>query len=296
MKKSADKNTFEKISHVILFLVSLTSLLPFVLLLMASLTDENVLLSKGYSFFPAKLSLSAYTYLLDQSSVIVHGYLITIFVTVVGTVVSLVITSLFAYTLSRKDFPFSRGLTLIVYITMLFNGGLVPTYFLYSSTLGLKNTIWALLIPGLLMNGFNVMIMKTFFKNNVPEAVIESATVDGAGKFKTFYLIVLPLSLPIMATIGLFVAIAYWNDWYNGLIYLTDSSLFSIQNILNRIMTDAQFLTNSNLGTNAGSIDTIPTTAVRMAIAVVGLLPILVAYPFFQKYFVKGITLGAVKG
>jgi putative aldouronate transport system permease protein len=180
---------------------------------------------------------------------------------------------------------------------MLFNGGLVPTYLLYTHYLNMKNTLFALLIPGLLLNGFNVMIIRTYFATNIPDAVIESALVDGAGKIKTFFRIVLPLSYPIMATIGLFSGIAYWNDWYNGLIYLTEAKLFSIQNILNRILLEVQFLQNADIGGHSGGLaQKIPMTSVRMAIAAITIIPILIAYPFFQKYFVKGIMMGSVKG
>ena len=173
----------------------------------------------------------------------------------------------------------------------------MPTYLMYVRYFHLKNTLLALLIPGLLVNSFYVMIMRSYFKSNIPDAIIESAYIDGASEIKIFKKIIMPLSVPIIATVGLFVGIAYWNDWYNGLIYLTESKLFSIQNVLNRIISDAQFLASSNLGStvNTSSIS-LPTTAVRMAIAVVTILPILVVYPFFQKYFVKGIALGAVKG
>jgi putative aldouronate transport system permease protein len=181
---------------------------------------------------------------------------------------------------------------------LLFNGGLVPTYLLYTQYFDLKNTLLALIVPGLLMNGFNVLLMRTFFITSIPVPVLESAKIDGSGEFRILYAIILPLSLPILATIGLFQTIAYWNDWFNGLIYLTEPKLFSLQNILNRIMSDLQFLSNnSNLGVDASQgLAKLPGATVRMAIAVIGVLPILVAYPFFQKFFVKGIMIGAVKG
>ncbi len=283
--------------HLILLVVTVGCLLPFVLLIVSSFTDEQTIISNGYSFFPQKLSLVAYQYLLDQSSELLRAYGITIFVTVVGTTISLAITSMLAYPLSRRDVPLRNPLAFFVFFTMLFNGGLVPTYLIYTQYLDIKNTIWALIIPGLLMNGFNVMLMRTFFMTSIPVPVLESAHIDGASEFRTFRSIVLPLSLPILATIGLFQTIGYWNDWFNGLVYLTDPKLFSIQNILNRILTDIQFLSNNSLGSNASQgMAQMPSGTVRMAIAVVGVIPILVAYPFFQKYFVKGITIGAVKG
>ncbi|MDQ0972202.1 putative aldouronate transport system permease protein [Neobacillus niacini] len=221
----------------------------------------------------------------------------TIFVTVFGTFISLAMTAFLAYALSRRDLPYRNFFAFFVFFTLLFNGGLVPTYLVYTQVFDIKNTIWALIVPGLLMNGFNVLLMRTFFMTSIPEPVVESARMDGAGEFRTFFSIILPLSLPILATIGLLQTIFYWNDWFNGLVYITEPTLFSIQNMLNRMLSDIQFLASSNLGTNTSSAAAqIPTTGVRMAIAVIGILPILIAYPFFQKYLVKGIALGSVKG
>lgn len=290
-------NIFQICANIFMMFLSAACILPFILLIASSITDENSLIKNGYSYIPQKLSFAAYTYLWGEASVIFHAYSITILVTIVGTVVSLAITSALAYPLSRKDLPFRKPLTFIVFFTMLFNGGLVPTYLIYTQGFHIKNTLFALIIPGLLMNGFNIMLMRTFFLTSIPDALIESAKVDGASEVRIFYKIILPLSLPILATVGLFEGIAYWNDWYNGLIYITDTNLFSIQVILNRIITDAQFLASGNFGTQvSGAAASIPNTAVRMAIAVIGVIPILMAYPFFQKYFVKGITIGAVKG
>lgn len=286
------------IPNIIIFLLSMSCIVPFVLLIISSFTDDSTIIKYGYSFFPRKLSLDAYKYLFAQGAVIGRAYLITIFITVVGTTVSLLISSMLAYPLSRKDYPFHKVQTFLLFFTMLFNGGLVPTYLVYTRIFGMKNTIFALIIPGLLMNGFNVLLMRTFFRMNIPLAIIESAKIDGAGEFTTFIKIILPLSLPIMATVGLLVGVNYWNDWNNGLIYITDPKLFSIQNLLNRILQDIQFLaTNSDVNGQSGeAMAKLPSTTVRMAIAVIGVIPILVIYPFFQKYFQKGMTIGAVKG
>ncbi|EGG34889.1 MULTISPECIES: carbohydrate ABC transporter permease [Bacillales] len=285
-------------AHVILGLFAAACLIPFALLIVSSLSSEASIIQNGYSFFPTELSLDAYHYLWTHVGELGRAYGITVLITVVGTAVSLAISSMLAYPLSRHDMPLKNFWTFFVFFTMLFNGGLVPTYMVYTQLFDIKNTLFGLLIPGLLMNGFNVLLVRTFFMTSIPSALLEAASIDGASEIKTFYRIVLPLSLPIMATIGLFQAIAYWNDWFNGLIYLTDTRLFGIQTILNKMMTDIQFLTsNSNLAsTGAGqAIMELPSTTVRMAIAAIGVLPILIAYPFFQKYFVKGITIGAVK-
>jgi len=285
------------VSHIVLTILAAGSIIPFIILLSSSLSDEASILKEGYSFFPKEVSLAAYEYLLNNSSSILRAYGITVFVTVFGTFVSLAMTSFLAYGLSRRDLPFKNIFAFLVFFTLLFNGGLVPTYLVYTQVFDIKNTIWALIVPGLLMNGFNVLLMRTFFMTSIPEPVIESARMDGAGEFRTFFSIILPLSLPILATIGLLQTIIYWNDWFNGLVYITEPSLFSIQNILNRMLSDIQFLATSNLGSNTSTAAAqVPTTAVRMAIAVIGILPILIAYPFFQKYLVKGIALGSVKG
>ncbi|MBM7652400.1 carbohydrate ABC transporter permease [Neobacillus cucumis] len=285
------------VSHIFLIVLSAGSIIPFIILVASSFSSEANILKEGYSFFPNKINFDAYKYLFANSASLLRAYGITIFVTVFGTFVSLVMTSFLAYGLSRRDLPFRNLFTFLVFFTLLFNGGLVPTYLVYTQVFDIKNTIWALIVPGLLMNGFNVLLMRTFFMTSIPEPVIESARMDGAGEIKTFFSIILPLSLPILATIGLLQTILYWNDWFNGLVYITDPSLYSIQNILNRMLSDIQFLASGNLGSNASkAASTIPTTGVRMAIAVIGFLPILLAYPFFQKYLVKGIALGSVKG
>ncbi|OBR64064.1 sugar ABC transporter permease [Paenibacillus oryzae] len=285
------------LAHSVLMTFSFACLIPFALLIISSISSEQSIINNGYSFFPQEFSLKAYDYLWDHWGELGRAYGITIFITVVGTAASLAMTSMLAYPMSRQDIPWKNFWAFFVFFTLLFNGGLVPTYLIYTQVFEIKNTIWALIVPGLLMNGFHVLLVRTFFMTSVPPALIEAAQIDGAGEIKAFYKIVLPLSMPIMATIGLFEAIMYWNDWFNGMTYVTDPSLFSIQNILNRIITDIQFLSNnSNLSSTAGeAMAEMPTTSVRMAIAVVGVLPILIAYPFFQKYFIKGITIGAVK-
>ncbi|MBQ9032244.1 MAG: carbohydrate ABC transporter permease [Parasporobacterium sp.] len=212
-----------------------------------------------------------------------------------GTAVALILTTMMAYVISRKEFPGRRALNFFVFFTMLFSGGLVPTYLNYSQ-LGVRNTIFGLVLPGILMKAFYVLLMKSYFVTNIPESLMESAKIDGTGTFKSFTQVALPLSQPILATIGLFICIDYWNDWYNGLIYLTDKNLFNINNMLNRILLSIQYLQTTADSEAAMALGSIPSTAVRMALAVVGVLPILIVYPFFQKYFVKGITIGAVKG
>ncbi|MFD0696573.1 carbohydrate ABC transporter permease [Paenibacillus sp. GCM10027628] len=271
---------------------------PFVLLVSASFTDDMEIVRSGYKLFPEQFSTAAYQYLWDNSADIIRSYGITILITLVGTTVGLSICAMIAYPLSRQELPFRNFLAFYVFFTMLFNGGLVPTYLLYTNFFDFKNTILALILPGLLLNGFFVILMRTFFATTIPAAIIESAYIDGAKDWKIFTNIILPLSTPVLATVGLFYAILYWNDWFNGLIYVTDKKFFSIQNLLNRILLDLQFLQSNTqqVGKGAELVAKLPLDAMRMAMAVIGIIPLLCAYPFFQKYFVKGLTIGAVKG
>lgn len=283
--------------HAFFFLVLCACLLPFLLLVMTSLTDENEILREGYRFFPDAMTFKSYAYLFKDADTIMRSYGVSISATVIGTGMSLLIISLLSYPLSRKDYPLRTVSSFFVFFTMLFNGGLVPTYLVYTQIFDVKNSILALIIPNLLLNGFYVMLARTFFSSTIPVPVIESAYMDGAGEFKIFYRIVLPLSLPVMATIGLFQTINYWNDWFNSLIFITDTRLFSLQYLLNKLLLDIQFLNTVNLGGNQGQlVASIPKESMRMAMAVIGILPIMATYPFFQKYFVKGLTIGAVKG
>lgn len=282
--------------NLIFILMACASIFPFVLLVMASFTDQKAIINDGYSLLPSVFSLEAYKYMMKSSASLFRAYGITVFITIFGTVVGLAISTMLAYPLSRSDMPLRKVMSFLIFFTLLFNGGLVSTYLIYTEIFHIKNTIWALIIPGLLTNGFYILLIRTFFSTSIPAAIIESAYIDGASEFKIFYRIVLPLSLPILATIGLMLGISYWNDWFNGLIFVTDSKLFSIQNMLNRMLSDIQFLQKSSMTNAAQASSNIPTDSVRMAIAVIGIVPIFCAYPFFQKFFVKGLTLGAVKG
>jgi putative aldouronate transport system permease protein len=282
--------------HVGMIAFGLFCIMPFWLLVASSFTSEAEIQTTGYSFFPYDIDFAAYNYLLQVSENIIRAYSITVLVTIIGTVGGLLVMALLAYPMSRRDFPFRKSLSLYVFFTLLFNGGLVPTYLLYTNFFDLKNTLFALIIPYLLVNAFFVIIMRTFFTESIPVAIIESAYIDGASEFKIFLRIVLPLSLPVLATVGLFQGINYWNDWFNGLIFLSDSKLYTIQNMLNRILLDIEFLKNASQMVAPTMLANLPTRGMRMAIAVVGVIPILLAYPFLQKYFVKGLTVGAVKG
>jgi putative aldouronate transport system permease protein len=294
---SKDQTRWRIASHIILTISSALALFPFILLIIASFTDDKVAMDNGYSYFPEKWSISAYVYLFQDLGKYVRAYGMTIFVTFIGTIVCITITSLLAYMLSIKKLPGVKVLNFMVIFTMLFNGGLVPTYMIYTQVLHIKDTMFGLVIPNLLMNAFMIMLVRNYFQHSIPEELYESARIDGAGEFYIFGKLVLPLATPILATVGLMSGIAYWNDWQNGLYYLSkdkSAHLYTIQNILNEINTNISFLASNNVG--GVNIAEMPTTTARMAIAVIGILPVLIIYPFFQKYFAKGLVMGAVKG
>ena len=297
--RGKEEKRFQILAHIILALLSALAVIPFVLMIVSSLTDNNTLVANGYSFWPEKWSLYAYEYIFNTGNSVLHAYGISIVLTIVGTLIALILTTMLSYVISRKGLPGRGVITFLVVFTMLFNGGLVPTYMVYAKIFNVKNTFMALLVPGLLMNGFNIMLMKSYFCTNIPDEILDAAYIDGATEFQAFYKVALPLAKPIVATIALFVGIAYWNDWMNGYIYITkNTDLYSVQNLLNRMMQNIQYLSqnSSNIQQAGVGLNAIPTASVRMAMATVGVLPILVVYPFVQKYFIGGITVGAVKG
>lgn len=282
-----------RLSHTVMVLLSLAAILPFVLLVIASFTDNAVAISEGFSFWPSKWSTDAYQYIINERVTMLRAYGITVLVTVIGTALGLMISTMLAYSLSNDELPGRKALTFFVVLTMLFNGGLVPTYLIYTNVFHIKDTLLALIVPSLLMSGFNVVLIRNYFATGVPKSLYEAARIDGAGEIYIFARIALPLSKPILATVGLLMGIAYWNDWQNGLYYLNNTKLYSIQNILNRINENISFIASNS--TSGVKIADLPTNTIRMAIAVVGILPIVCIYPFFQEYFVKGIAVGAVK-
>lgn len=287
---------FQIVAHLVMIFVAVCSVAPFILLLMSSVTDDKALTTFGYSFVPRQFSLEAYRYLLSDSNSIVRAYGISILVTVVGTLCNLTMTTLYAYPLSRKDLPGRNIFAFVLFFTMLFSGGLVPSYIMWTRTFHIQNTLLALLIPNLLMGAFNVIMMRTYFTSNIPDAVIEAARIDGANEFKILVSVVLPMATPILATLSLLVGLAYWNDWANGLYYINDARMFSVQVLLMNIQRNLDALRQN--AQNGGNVTTanLPSTSVRMAITVMGILPVMVIYPFLQRYFVKGIAIGAVKG
>lgn len=298
--KTREEKIFQVCGNVFMIMLSLIAVIPIVLMVISSLTDNAALVRNGYSFVPEKWSAYAYEWVFrSNGGVVLRAYGVSFILTAVGTSLSLVLTTLLAYGLSKKELPFRKLLTFLVFFTMLFNGGLVPTYINYTQVFHIKDTFFGLLIPTLLMGAYNTLLMKSYFTTSVPDEVLEAAYIDGAGELKTMTAIAVPMAKPIIATIALFVGIAYWNDWNNGYIYLVNrTDLYSIQNLLNRLMQNIQALANNaNASVNANQgLAQIPSAAVRMAMATLGIIPIMIIYPLVQKNFVKGITLGGVKG
>lgn len=289
---------FQIMSHFMLIAFSLCCIIPLILVLSVSLSTEMSIARDGYSIIPKEFSLEAYKYILFKSTSLYNAYAVTIFVTVVGTIVSIFLMAMIAYPLSRKDLKFRNGISFYLFFTMLFNGGLVPFYMLVSKYLHLKDTIWVLIIP-YLISAWSVMLLRNFFSASIPSSIIEAAKIDGAGEFKTFLRVVLPMSKPALATVGLFATLTYWNDWWLSLLFIEDRKLMSLQYTLQSILMNIQVLISNMMqqlqGTNV-SIKDIPSETARMALCVLAIGPIILAYPFFHKYLVKGMTVGSVKG
>ncbi|WP_341279216.1 carbohydrate ABC transporter permease [Paenibacillus sp. FSL H8-0537] len=291
--------TANTIINIGFMLYTIACLLPILLIVMVSLSNEQDVLTKGYSFIPNQIDFTAYKFLFTDWQQILRSYGVTIFVTIAGTILSLIIMALYAYPISRTDFPHRKFFTFFIFFTMLFNGGLVPWYLVYVNMLNLRDNIWALVLP-LLVSAFFVLVIRTFFQSTIPVAILEAAKIDGASEMLIFFRIVTPLSLPVLATVALFSTVNYWNDWFLSLVFITDDKTLSIQYLMYKMLLNIQFLaSNSNAASAiaaAGGQVSFPNETVRMAMAIMGIGPIVFAYPFFQKYFVKGLTVGAVKG
>ncbi|MGC5775100.1 carbohydrate ABC transporter permease [Paenibacillus pabuli] len=289
-------NAWNVVMNILAGLFALICVFPFVFVVIISFTDEKALARDGYRLIPKEWSLAAYQFVWQSGDTLLRAYGVTILVTVLGTIISLILMSLYAYAISRKSFRYRRFFSIFAILTMLFNGGMIPTYMVVSQLLGLKDTLWALILP-LAMNAFYIMILRTFYSTSVPDAVIESAKIDGAGEFYTFMKIVIPLSLPGLATIGLFSTLGYWNDWFNALLYIDNPNLVPLQSMLMRIESSIQFIqqNSANSSMSLAAMQSIPQDTSRMAMVVLATLPIIFAYPFFQRYFVQGLTVGAVK-
>lgn len=282
--------------HIVFIIACALSIYPFLVIVGSSFQSQEDIMSNGYSIFPAKVTFTAYKMILRDPTVLLRSYLVTIVTTVVGSVVGLWVITSYAYTISRKDFKYRKHFSFYVFFTMLFNGGMVPSYIMISKWLGLKNSILALILPSLI-SGWYVLLMKGFLQT-IPDALIESAKIDGAGEVYTFIKIVLPISKPPLATIGLFLVLQYWNDWWLTLLYIDNENLMKLQYMLIRVLRNMEFL-NSAEATQFGMVQEgmeVPTQSARMAMCVLAAGPMLLVFPFFQKYFVRGLTVGSVKG
>ena len=284
--------------HSMLGFYALVCILPILLILIVSFSSEASINAKGFSFFPTSFTLEAYSYMLGFGGQVVQSYLVTIYETVCGTFLSLLLCSLFGYALSRKDFVLRGFLSIFLLITMLFSGGLVSTFVVYSQMYGLRNNLLVLILPGA-VGAFNVFVFRTFIVANVPESLVDAAKIDGAGEFRLFFTIVIPIMKPVLAALGFMLAVGHWNEWQTAFLYIDNAKYATLQLMLMRIEKEISFLLeNMNRLTPEEMLmfKNIPNESTRMAILMVTLGPIMIAYPFFQKYFVKGITIGAVKG
>ncbi|MBR6571135.1 MAG: carbohydrate ABC transporter permease [Clostridia bacterium] len=298
-EKTEARNLISKktnfVFNVVLLVGCILTILPLWIILVASISSEVALTTYGYRLWPVEFSLNAYTYLFREGSVMITAYKNTLIATVTGTVLSTLTVGLYAYALSRRDFKFRKFFTFFSFFTMLFSGGMVSYYNICRSFLGLKNTVWALFLP-LSFSAYWVIIMRTFYSSNVPEEVIESARIDGSGEWRTLIQIVAPLAIPGYATVALFSAVGLWNDFRQCLLLNDSSQYYNLQYTIYQTMSNLRFLKENASKMGGVNVSNLPAETFRMAMAVVTVGPIIMAYPFFQKYFIKGLTVGAVKG
>lgn len=295
-KNKIQTSTGEKVGVVLVYIVvglfALACLLPFILVIVVSLTDEKSITLNGYSFFPAEWSVSAYRMLFSSRSSVPKAYQVTTFATVVGTLIATLITFGAGYTLANKQCRYRNGLSLYFYITMVFSAGLVPWYMI-SKMIGCYDNIWALIVPSLMFSPFNMFLVRNFVRE-IPDALNESARIDGAGEVRIAFTIYLPLCTPVLATIALFYAIGYWNNYFNSVMLINDQNYYSLQMLLFKIQSEITALSNLSAGTQATTAP--PKESFKMATSVITMGPIILLYPFLQKYFIKGMVIGAVKG
>lgn len=281
--------------HLLFVAISAAILIPLLLIISISVSNEQSLVEYGYRLIPKQLDLKAYRLIFQAPQQLLRAYGVTITVTAIGTVCGLLLTSMLAYTMSRRDFPYRSPLAFYVLFTMLFGGGLVPFYILVTQYLHLKDTVWALIVP-YLVNPFYVLVMKGFM-DQVAAEIIESAKMDGSGEWRTFFVIILPVCRPALATIGLFLCFGFWNDWWLGLLFIDNQNLVPLQLLLYRVMNTIEFITNNMALLNVKvDLEQFPSLSTRMAMTILAAGPMLLVFPFFQKHFVKGLTIGSVKG
>lgn len=283
--------------NLVFVLLAAAAILPVVFVFMISISSEESIRQVGYSFLPVEFSNKAYLFLWNERGTIFNALLISVLVTCLGMALGILLTTTMGYSLSRPEFKLKQFYTWVIFIPMLFSGGLVASYVVNANILGLRNSLWVLILP-LAVSSYNIVICKTFFKSTIPDGIIESAKIDGATQLRTFVSIVVPISKPLFATIALFLCFGYWNDWFLSSLYISNSKLVSLQALLNNIMRSLEYMANNpTAGVSLQQYKAqMPSESVRMAIAIVIVIPIACAYPFFQKYFISGLTIGAVKG
>lgn len=298
VKKGKDVVALNIIAYTFCGLIALACLIPFLMILSGSFSSETAIAQNGFSLLPQNFSLEAYKTVFREPNVVFKAYAVTIVLTVVGTTVGLLFQTMTAYVLSRKDFEWRNEFSFFFYFTTLFSGGLVPTFILYTQTLKLRDSYLALLLP-MLFSVYNLLVMKSYI-TSIPESLIDAAKIDGCGEVRTLFQVVLPLIKPALATVGLFIALAYWNDWYNAMLYIKSEDKYPLQYFLyqqvNNIEAYKKLISNNAISGAVVSSMSLPTQTLKMALTIVVTGPIILAFPLVQKYFVQGITIGAVKG
>lgn len=288
----------EVIIHIIMILFCLVCIVPFIFVVIISFSSQESIQQIGFSFTPISWSLDAYNYVLQLGEQLWRSYFNSFFITIVGTICSLLLSILYSYALFRKDFKYRTLFTWVAFFTMLFGGGLAPTYVVCKNLLGLSDNYQAMIVP-MLLNPFNLIIMRTFFQSSVPEELIEAAAIDGSGEYNTLFKIIIPISKPGIATVGLLTALAYWNEWFIPMLYVRDPKYVPLQYMLQQMQSQIDYLAKnaSNMGAEAmKAMANMPKDSLRMVLVVLIVVPIAFAYPFFQRYIISGITVGSVKG
>ena len=301
LRKEKELNQIKKSTNVffniIFIILSALCIFPIVFVFSISISSETSIQKNGYQLIPQELSAAAYQFLWNERGTILHATFISILVTALGIILSVLLTTTMGYVVSRNTYNLKSFYTWVIFIPMIFNGGMLAGYVVNTNILHLRNSIWALILP-LAVSPFNIVICKTFFKTTIPDSIVESAKIDGAGQLRIFAQIILPISKPIIATIALFAAFGYWNDWFQASLYISDKNLQTLQSMLNNIQNNIEYIANNPYG--GLSLQqykaSMPTESVRMAIAIIIVVPIACVYPFFQKYFISGLTIGSVKG
>ncbi len=290
------KKSTNIVFNIIFLVLAVMCVIPLLFVFSISITDEEALRTNGYQLIPSVFSGSAYKFLWNERGMILRAAFMSILVTIVGTLIAIALDTSMGYVVSRRNFKLKKLYTWLIFIPMVFNGGMLASYVVVNNILGLSNTIWALILP-LACSSFSVTICRTFFRTTVPDSIIESAKIDGAGQFRIWSQIVMPISKPVIATIGMFAAFGYWNDWFQASLYIQDKNLQTLQSLLNNIQKNIEYIANNPYGglSLQQYKSSMPTESVRMAIAIVIIVPIASTYPFFQKYFISGLTIGSVK-